>query len=350
MRGWVAISVTATPAAAPRRIREVLRIIIRDPSGLRYGPPWAWIDGNPVLAELHVKYGLVCTARFGNGRLGSAAHHCDGLARYHELPQVNGYPFHPSEQDMISAAGIKDQELAIIAEGAGVNHPSIAWGRDLAPRAGGDRYALFGTAEAVRGAKFLDSGAVDRQRQHSLGRSKGDGRAQPPRILERGKVRPAARRLAVLARARGRPRRAGGGVETPFELDDQLIEVFRLTRQLRGALAFTAERLFRLRQAFLTLVDEQGQTLALVRQHEQIPGKTVALGGNLLAQAYELGEVGRQHLGLLSHLRQDCAQQHRGAHRLERVFGRDQEAGRRLPADPLQCRQHLRDHAAPLLQ
>jgi hypothetical protein len=57
---------------------------------------------------------LACTARFGNGRLGSAAHHCDGLARYHELPQVNGYPFHPSEQDMISAAGIKDQELTII--------------------------------------------------------------------------------------------------------------------------------------------------------------------------------------------------------------------------------------------
>jgi hypothetical protein len=108
MRGWLAISVTATPAAAPRSIREVLRIIIREPSGLH------WIDGNPVLAELHVKYGLVCTPRFGNGQLGSAAHHCDGLARYHELPQVNGYPFHPSEQDMISAAGVKDQELTII--------------------------------------------------------------------------------------------------------------------------------------------------------------------------------------------------------------------------------------------
>src|SRR6516165_12831586 len=54
MRGWVAISVTATPAAAPRRIREVLRTIIR------------------------------------------------------------GYPLHPTEQDMISAAGIKDQELTII--------------------------------------------------------------------------------------------------------------------------------------------------------------------------------------------------------------------------------------------
>jgi hypothetical protein len=57
---------------------------------------------------------LACTARFSNGRLGSVAHHCDGLARYHELPQVNGYPFHPSEQDMISAAGIKDQDLTII--------------------------------------------------------------------------------------------------------------------------------------------------------------------------------------------------------------------------------------------
>ncbi len=44
----------------------------------------------------------------------AAANPCAGLARYHELPQINGYPFHPSEQDMISAAGIKDQELIII--------------------------------------------------------------------------------------------------------------------------------------------------------------------------------------------------------------------------------------------
>jgi hypothetical protein len=57
---------------------------------------------------------LAYTARFGNGRLGSVAHHRDGLARQHELPQINGYPFHPSQQDMISAAGIKDQELTII--------------------------------------------------------------------------------------------------------------------------------------------------------------------------------------------------------------------------------------------
>src|SRR5262249_13192413 len=172
---------------------------------------------------------------------------------------------------MISAAGIKDQELAIIAEGAGVNHPSIAWRRDLAPRPGGDGYALFGTPESARGPKFLVSAAVDRHRRHSLAPAKAMAGAQPTRFLRPCKFGPAARRLAVLARARGRSRGTGGGVETPFELDDQLIEIFRLTRQLRGALAFIAEGLFRLRQAFLTLVDEQGQTLALVRQHEQIP-------------------------------------------------------------------------------
>src|SRR5262252_4327024 len=104
-----------------------------------YGPPRAWIDGYPVLAELHIEYGLVFTACFGNSRLGAVAHDRDGLARHHELPQVNGYPFHPSEQDMISAAGIKDQELAIIAERTRINHPSVAGGGDLAAGAGADR-------------------------------------------------------------------------------------------------------------------------------------------------------------------------------------------------------------------
>src|SRR5262249_41864542 len=70
-------------------------------------PPWAWIDGNPVLTELHVEYGLACTARFGNGGLGSAAHYCDGLARYHAAPSR-------VRQDFAGGTGIKDQELTII--------------------------------------------------------------------------------------------------------------------------------------------------------------------------------------------------------------------------------------------
>ena len=63
-------------------------MIIREPSGLRLRPTMGLDRREPRPAELHVKYRLVCTARFGNGRLGSAAYHCDGLARYHELSQV----------------------------------------------------------------------------------------------------------------------------------------------------------------------------------------------------------------------------------------------------------------------
>ena len=63
---------------------------------------------------------------------------------------------------MIPAAGIKDQELAIIAEGSGIHHPAITRSRDLAARPGGDREALFGASDAVRGAKFLDSHPIGR--------------------------------------------------------------------------------------------------------------------------------------------------------------------------------------------
>jgi len=64
---------------------------------------------------------LVCTARFGNGRSGSAAHYCDGLARYHELPKSTDIRFIQASKTMISAAGIKDQELAVERLGGGLS-------------------------------------------------------------------------------------------------------------------------------------------------------------------------------------------------------------------------------------
>src|SRR5262245_26235486 len=114
MRGWVAISVTATPAAAPRRSREVLRMIIREPSGLRLRPTTGLDrrEPRPCGTPHIVRVGL--HRPLWQRPTGLRRHYCDGLASYHELPQVNGYPFHPSEQEMISAAGIKDQELTII--------------------------------------------------------------------------------------------------------------------------------------------------------------------------------------------------------------------------------------------
>jgi len=65
---------------------------------------------------------LAYTARFGNGRLGAVAHHCDGLARHHELPKSTDI----REPDMISAADIKDQELTIIVSMMLMNSPVYA--------------------------------------------------------------------------------------------------------------------------------------------------------------------------------------------------------------------------------
>jgi hypothetical protein len=94
------------PAAAPRRIREVLRII-REPSGLRATMGLDRRVSRPCGTPHRVW--VVCTARFG--RLSPII--CDGLT-LPELAQVNGYPLRPCEQDMISVAGIEDQELTII--------------------------------------------------------------------------------------------------------------------------------------------------------------------------------------------------------------------------------------------
>jgi hypothetical protein len=115
-------------------------------------------------------------------------------------------------------------------------------------------------------------------------------------------------------------------------------------------LALLAQRPFRLRQPLLALIDEQGEALAIVHEHEQVAREAAALIGNLRAQAHEFGEIGGEHFGLMSHFGQYRPQHHGRAHRLQRVLGPDHESGRGLPADPLQRRQNLGDEPAPLLQ
>ena len=89
---------------------------------------------------------------------------------------------------MIPAAGIKDQELAVIAEGSGINHPAVTRRRDLGGGPGGDGNALFGAAQAVGSPEFPDPGAVDRQRQAATGRGEGDRRRKPAGIVEGGQI------------------------------------------------------------------------------------------------------------------------------------------------------------------
>ena len=117
--------------------------------------------------------------------MGSASHHRNGFSGQHELSEIDRNPFHPSEQDMIPAPGIEDQELPIGAERAGEDHPAIAGRGDLRPGPGGNGKALFDAAEPIRGPIFLDFRAINRKRNLSAQLGKGHRRRHPPGIAER---------------------------------------------------------------------------------------------------------------------------------------------------------------------
>src|SRR5208282_2178728 len=130
---------------------------------------------------------------------------------------------------MIAAAGVQYQELPITAKWAGVNDPTVAWGGDLRPGAGGDGESLLGSAEAVGGAKLADSHAVHRQAQVPACGSERYRRGEAAGIVERGDVG-----SPLLGGAGGDVSRAGGAVEARFELADQVLETVDLARQVGG--------------------------------------------------------------------------------------------------------------------
>ena len=119
MRGWVAISVTATPAAAPRRIREVLRIIIREPPGLRLRPTMG----------LDRRVSRPCTGWFAPPALATADWApppitATGSPVTTNCPKSTDIRSIPA--NMIFVAGIKDQELTII-DGHATDHCAHCW-------------------------------------------------------------------------------------------------------------------------------------------------------------------------------------------------------------------------------
>src|SRR5580692_2562014 len=124
---------------------------------------------------------------------------------------------------MIAAAGIEDQELAVIAERPGIDHPAVAGCGDLGARTGRHGETLFGASDAVRSAKLLDSDPVDRQRNPAFGGGEGDGRHQAAGIVEGGEIRTSFASL-VLA---GAPI-AARGPRTLLELCNQVLEAVGL--------------------------------------------------------------------------------------------------------------------------
>src|SRR5262249_21072801 len=132
-------------------------------------------DRVSVLAELNVKNRV----RNAKGRYGShprrVTHHRHGLTTKHKLPEINSNPFHSRQENMISAASINDQELAIIAEISGINDPAIVRRTDLRGGAGGDGEPFFDASEAIGRTEFVQFPADDRKRQFSLGLRKRNG-------------------------------------------------------------------------------------------------------------------------------------------------------------------------------
>src|SRR5207244_7446831 len=122
MRGWVAISVTATPAAAPRRIREVLRMIIREPSGLRLRPTMGLDRREPrPCGTPHTVPGWFAPPALATADWAPPPITATGSPVTTNCPKSTDIRSIPASKTMMSAAGIKDQELAVERLGGGLS-------------------------------------------------------------------------------------------------------------------------------------------------------------------------------------------------------------------------------------
>src|SRR5690606_12601241 len=93
------------------------------------GPPRVGVNGASVLAEFYIENGLA-GLHFACGP-GGTDHRAHGLCRQYELAELRVDLRQSSQQYMISATSIDNQELAIRPELASVNDPAVARRRDL---------------------------------------------------------------------------------------------------------------------------------------------------------------------------------------------------------------------------
>src|SRR5262249_46154126 len=159
---------------------------------------------------------------------------------------------------MIAGAGIEDQELAIITEGASVNDPSVARCGDLRAGTSRDREALLGAPGAVGCAEFLDSHSVDGKRELALGGRKRERGRKPPRIVQRRQSPPVSR----LVLAGPGPARCG----ILLQPNDEVDRAVGLPCQRGRALPLGLECLLGVCLLLLALLDQQPQPLLLVAE------------------------------------------------------------------------------------
>ena len=134
-----------------------------------------------------------------------------------------------------------------------------------------------------------------------------------------------------------------------FELDDQVLQVLGLPRQLRRALALGGS-VFSTSACCFCRCSVRAVSCACRR-----PGWRGSFRGRRARPrspcAPSRAPKGRgERLDVLAHVRQHGAEQDRRAHRLQRVLRRHQHRRRRIAADALQRRQHIADDMAPALE
>src|SRR5207237_10627664 len=132
-------------------------------------------------------------------------------------------------------------------------------------RAACDPESFLAAAEAVGRTEVANLHAVDRQRQRTFGRRKGDRRTQSPGILQGTE---SGANLLALLRARGGGRgggRAGGESHILLELGNQIFETVGLPCECDRALPFRLQCLLGLGLLFLSLFDQERHALALLR-------------------------------------------------------------------------------------
>ena len=78
--------------------------------------------------------------------------------------------------------------------------------------------------------------------------------------------------------------------------------------------------------------------------------ETIAFGGDILAHGQEIGEIARERIGLGAHVGEHGAERNRGAHRLQRVFGPNQQRRRRLTPDALEGGEDFNDRGTAFVE
>ena len=114
---------------------------------------------------------------------------------------------------------------------------------------------------------------------------------------------------------------------------------------------FGVERLLGGRLLLLPFVDQARSCVAARGQaYRESRASRSCSAAISLRSVSEIGEIAGQRVGLRAHVGNDRTEHNRGAHRLQRIFGLDQQRRRRLTADALQRGKDFDDRGLPLVE